>query len=68
MREPAKLIQGGSTPSGTFIQQLPEPSSKDEECKNNHTFQIHQKTVYMIDMDLNDHYQKVQKVQDKIQM
>ena len=29
MREPAKLIQGGSTPSGTFTQQLLEISSKE---------------------------------------
>ncbi len=33
MREPAKLIQGGSTPSGTFILQLPEQTSKDVIAK-----------------------------------
>ncbi len=68
MREPAKLIQGGSTPSGTFTQQLLELSSKDEVYKNNHTFQTHQKTQYMIGMDLSTHYQNVQWLHHKIKM
>ena len=45
MREPAKLIQGGSTPSGTFTQQLLELSSKDEVYKNNHKHHTHQKIM-----------------------
>ena len=61
MREPAKLIQGGSTPSGTLLQlqQLPELSSKDVMYKNNHMYQFHQKIMCRTHTDLNDHYQKV---------
>ena len=60
MREPAKLIQGGSTPSGTFILQLPEQTSKDVIRKSNRMYQFHQKIMCNTDMDLNNHYQKVQ--------
>ena len=60
MRGPAKPIQGGSTPSGTFIELLLVLPSKDVRCNSNHKFQFHQMLMKMIHMDQGSHYQKDQ--------
>ena len=68
MREPAKLIQGGSTPSGTFILLLPEQTSRDVIHSSNHMYQFHQKIMCNTGKDLDNRYKRVQLVIHRIQM